>query len=58
MAEKKKIDYASAGVSLDAADRAVKKIKKLAGATFNKNVLSDIGSFGGMFRVPAASAPN
>jgi phosphoribosylformylglycinamidine cyclo-ligase len=53
MAEKKKIDYASAGVSLDAADRAVKKIKKLAGATFNKNVLSDIGSFGGMFRVPA-----
>lgn len=53
MADKKKIDYASAGVSLDAADEAVKRIKKLAGATFNKNVLSDIGSFGGMFRVPA-----
>jgi phosphoribosylformylglycinamidine cyclo-ligase len=52
MADKKKIDYASAGVSLDAADEAVKRIKKLAGTTFTKNVLSDIGSFGGMFRVP------
>lgn len=52
MAGKKKIDYASAGVSLDAADEAVKRIKKLAAATFNKGVLSDIGSFGGMFRVP------
>jgi len=53
MAKKQKIDYASAGVSLDAGDEAVKRIKKLAKTTFTKNVLSDIGSFGGMFRVPA-----
>lgn len=52
MSEKKKIDYASAGVSLDAADQALVKIKKLAGATFNKNVLSEIGSFGGLFKIP------
>ncbi len=52
MADKKKIDYASAGVSLDAGDEAVRRIKKLAKTTFTKNVLSDIGSFGGMFRLP------
>jgi len=52
MAQKKKTDYASAGVSLKASDEAVEKIKKLAGITFNDNVLSDIGSFGGMLRLP------
>ncbi len=53
MTDKKKVDYASAGVSLDAGDEAVKRIKKLAKTTFNRNVLSDIGSFGGMFLIPA-----
>ena len=52
MKEKKKVDYASAGVSLKAADQAVARIKTLARATFNENVLSDIGSFGGLFRAP------
>ncbi len=47
-----KIDYASAGVNLQAGDEAVDRIKKLARSTFNKNVLSDIGSFGGLFRPP------
>ena len=42
MENKKKIDYASAGVNLKAADQAVAKIKKLANSTFNTNVLSDI----------------
>ena len=52
MKDKKKVDYASAGVSLRAADQAVARIKTLARATFNENVLSDIGSFGGLFRAP------
>ncbi len=52
MDKKNKIDYASAGVSLHAADEAVKRIKSLAGNTFTENVLSDIGSFGGLFRLP------
>ncbi len=41
--------YASAGVDIDAANRATEKIKKLARATFNARTLSEIGSFGGMF---------
>jgi len=41
--------YASAGVDIDAANRATAKIKELARATFNERTLSDIGSFGGMF---------
>jgi phosphoribosylformylglycinamidine cyclo-ligase len=50
MASKKKVDYASAGVNLAAGDEAVARIKKLAKSTFNAGVLSDIGSFGGLFK--------
>jgi phosphoribosylformylglycinamidine cyclo-ligase len=52
MEKNKKVDYASSGVNLQAADEAVEKIKKLARSTFNANVLSEIGSFGGLFRCP------
>lgn len=41
--------YASAGVDIDAANRATEKIKELARTTFNNRTLSEIGSFGGMF---------
>ena len=41
--------YASAGVDIDAANRATEKIKELARTTFNQRTLSEIGSFGGMF---------
>ncbi len=43
------ISYKDAGVNIDAANDAVARIKKLARTTFNENVLSEIGSFGGMF---------
>lgn len=52
MTDRKKTDYASAGVNLDAADKTVEKIKVLARSTFTDNVLSDIGSFGGLFKIP------
>lgn len=52
MEKGKKLDYAAAGVSLKAADQVVEKIKTQARSTFNANVLSDIGLFGGLFRVP------
>src|SRR2546422_10249905 len=45
----KSATYASAGVDIDAANRATEKIKELARATFNERTLSEIGSFGGMF---------
>ncbi len=44
------MDYRQAGVDIDAADEAKARIKTLARKTFNPAVLSEIGSFGGMFR--------
>lgn len=43
--------YKSAGVNLKAGDETVKRIKGYAKSTFNKNVLSDIGLFGGFFKL-------
>src|SRR5437870_9746844 len=42
----KSATYASAGVDIDAANRATEKIKELARATFNARTLSEIGNFG------------
>ncbi len=44
------MDYREAGVDISAADAAKDRIKSLAKGTFNAAVLSEIGSFGGMFR--------
>ena len=44
------MDYRDAGVDITAADEAKDRIKTLARGTFNPAVLSEIGSFGGMFR--------
>ena len=44
------MDYRQAGVDITAADDAKARIKGLARATFNPGVMSEIGSFGGMFR--------
>jgi phosphoribosylformylglycinamidine cyclo-ligase len=45
----KSITYSDAGVSIDAANAAVERIKRLARSTFNTRTLSEIGTFGGMF---------
>ncbi len=44
-----RITYADAGVSIDEGDRAVSRIKKLAERTFNRRVLTGIGSFGAAY---------
>ena len=44
------MDYKSAGVDRDAAEGAKQRIARLAKATFNASVLTEIGSFGGMLR--------
>lgn len=49
----KALTYASAGVDITAANRAKERIKKLARATFNRQVLTEIGGFGGLFRLPS-----
>jgi phosphoribosylformylglycinamidine cyclo-ligase len=43
------ITYKDAGVDIDASNAAKKRIRQLARETFTPGVLSDIGSFGGMF---------
>jgi len=47
--EKTPITYAAAGVDSDRANRTKQRIRYLAHKTFSKAVLSDIGSFGGLF---------
>ncbi len=53
----KKISYSDAGVSIDEADRAVSRIKSLAQATFNQNVLTGIGSFGAAYQLRGWKKP-
>jgi phosphoribosylformylglycinamidine cyclo-ligase len=45
------MDYRQSGVDIDAGNETVRRIKSLARATFTPAVLSDIGSFGGLFRL-------
>jgi len=45
------MDYKSAGVDIDAGNDAVQRIRGLARSTYTAGVLSDIGSFGGLFRL-------
>jgi phosphoribosylformylglycinamidine cyclo-ligase len=42
--------YKDSGVDIDAADRAKAEIKRLVRRTFNENVLTDVGLFGGLFK--------
>jgi len=46
------MDYRSSGVDIDAGNEVVRRIKRLAKSTHTPAVLSDIGSFGGLFRAP------
>jgi phosphoribosylformylglycinamidine cyclo-ligase len=45
------MDYKSSGVDIDAGNEAVRRIRGLARSTFTSGVLSDIGSFGGLFQL-------
>ncbi len=49
--------YKDAGVNIDEADRAVSSIRGMARRTFSKNVLTDIGSFGGGFLLKGYKEP-
>ncbi|MBK1972735.1 phosphoribosylformylglycinamidine cyclo-ligase [Campylobacter sp. TTU-622] len=48
-----KISYEDAGVSIDKGNAFVKAIKPIVKETFNDNVIGDIGSFSGAFRIPS-----
>ena len=46
----KKVTYKSAGVDIDKANRLVADYKRFAASTKTKGVISDVGSFGALFR--------
>ena len=48
------MDYRQAGVDIDAGNETVRRIKSLARATWTPGVLSEIGAFGGLFRLNEA----
>ena len=48
------MDYRQAGVDIDAGHEVVRRIRSLARGTFTPGVLSEIGSFGGLFQLNAA----
>jgi phosphoribosylformylglycinamidine cyclo-ligase len=48
------MDYKGSGVDIDAGNEVVRRIRTLARGTFTSGVLSDIGSFGGLFHLGAA----
>lgn len=47
-----KLTYKDAGVDTKEGERAVKLMKDHVKKTFNDNVLTDLGGFGGLFRLP------
>jgi phosphoribosylformylglycinamidine cyclo-ligase len=49
------LSYRSAGVDLDAAERAKARLKELVASTRDENTLSELGSFGGLYAVPEGS---
>lgn len=50
--------YAGAGVSIEAGDAAVERIKPLVRSTYRPEVLGDIGGFGGLFDIAALGMRN
>jgi len=53
-AKKRGLTYAAAGVDIDAANAAKRRIGRLARSTFTTGVLTDIGTFGAMFKLEKA----
>jgi phosphoribosylformylglycinamidine cyclo-ligase len=49
------MDYKQAGVDVDAGNEVVRRIRTLARSTYTPGVLSDLGSFGGLFGLAATT---
>ncbi|MGB5659326.1 MAG: phosphoribosylformylglycinamidine cyclo-ligase, partial [Thermoanaerobaculia bacterium] len=50
MESEKKSAYKEAGVDIDAQDEALDQVKRLVRSTRTAGVLSELGSFGGLFK--------
>ncbi|MCG9133731.1 phosphoribosylformylglycinamidine cyclo-ligase [Candidatus Poribacteria bacterium] len=55
--DKKQLTYADAGVSFEAESEAIARLKKLVQTTYRPEVLSDVGSFGGLFALTTYQEP-
>ena len=50
------MDYKASGVNIEAGNEVVRRIRSIARGTFTPGVLSDIGSFGGLFHMGVSGA--
>ncbi len=57
MQDKKPLTYADAGVSFEAEAAALKRLKALVQTTYRPEVMSDVGSFGGLFALGTYQQP-
>ena len=55
--DKKPLTYAEAGVSFEAESEAISRLKRLVQTTYRPEVLSDVGSFGGLFALKTYQEP-
>lgn len=55
--DKKQLTYADAGVSFEAEFEAIARLKKLVQTTYRPEVLSGVGSFGGLFSLKTYREP-
>src|SRR5262244_1756054 len=49
--EDKSLSYREAGVDIDAQDEAIRRLRPHARSTHTREVLADIGTFGGLFHL-------
>lgn len=56
-ADKKPLTYADAGVSFEAESKAMQRIKGIMETTYRSEVLSNVGSFGGLFALGTYKKP-
>ncbi|MGA7617012.1 MAG: phosphoribosylformylglycinamidine cyclo-ligase [Thermoanaerobaculia bacterium] len=51
-----KTSYREAGVDIDAQDEALREVRRVIRDTYKENVLSELGSFGGLYRADFGTA--
>lgn len=57
MTDKKPLTYADAGVSFEAESKAMQRIRGIMETTYRSEVLSNVGSFGGLFALGTYEQP-
>jgi phosphoribosylformylglycinamidine cyclo-ligase len=57
MADTKPLTYADAGVSFEAESKAMRRITSIVKTTYRSEVMSDVGSFGGLFALGTYKQP-